>query len=141
MKQIVSILFSVILLLSHLNLTIGTHLCEGKAVKTKLMVGHESLSCNIEDMEMSCNDSDTENKDLSFAKLPCCENQYQTFSLSDDFVKIAAETNLNIDFVVVLAYISPDDILSPKTTHHKFADYPPPLLEKEIQVLFQSFLI
>lgn len=82
-----------------------------------------------------------ENDDLSYTGTPCCENQYQTFQASNDFVNDAPQVAINFASIVALVYSILDIDLFPKTNHLYFTDYSPPPIEKDVQVLFQTFLV
>ena len=131
---------SFILLSGHINLTLGTHFCDGTAVETKIMLGESHLGCGM--MEISCDDSDENgNEQVSFDKAPCCKNEFHTIQSSDDFVKDAALKVFNIDFAVAFLYTTLNLDLLSKATHQFYTEYISPPLEKDIQVLFQTFLI
>lgn len=139
MKRIASILLSFILLASHINLAIATHFCENEAVMTKLVIGHQDLSCDMANMDAFCGDS--ENQDLRFTGPTCCENHYQNIETTDDFVKDAQKVIINIDFVAALFYtIINLDVVSQSVSYF-YADYAAPPLIKDIQTLFQTFII
>jgi len=142
MKKGFSILFSFILLVSHIYLTTGTHYCGGKAVESKILFGETHLGCGSMEMEEPCDVSEkTDYKGVSFEKVPCCENKYHIFQTTDEFVKDVASKSLHVDFTVAFIYTTLNPDLFPKSTHQFYTDYIPPPLEKDIQVLFQTFLI
>lgn len=142
MKQVFSILLSFIFMASHMYLTMGTHFCEGEAVVTKIILGETHLGCGVMEMEESCDDSEHSNHNqVCFDKVPCCKNEFQTIQSTDDFVKNATQTVFNIDFAVVFIYTTLNLDLIPKSTHQFYIEYISPPLEKDIPVLFQTFLI
>ncbi len=141
MKQIFSILFSFILLASHINLTMGTHLCGGETVESKIMFGETHLGCGMAEMEDPCDNSEyTNNDQVSFDKFPCCANEFQTIQSTDEFIK-DAQTTINVDFAVEYIYSTLNLDLLTKTTNQFHTEYNSPSIEKDIQVLFQTFLI
>jgi len=142
MKQIFSILLSFILLASHSYLTIGTHFCSGEAVESKILLGVTQPGCGMTDMEGSCNNSENSNKSqTSFNNTPCCENEYQTIQGPDEFVKDAAPITFNVDFAVAFVFATLNLDLYSNATQKSFTEYHTPPIEKDIQVLFQTFLI
>lgn len=142
MKQIFSILLSFILLASHMYLSVGTHFCCGEAVETKIILGETHLGCEMMETEESCDDSEhTNNMQVSFNNIPCCQNEIQTFQGTDDFIKDAAQPVINIDFTVAFLYTTLNLDLFPEASHQFYTEYISPPLEKDIQVLFQTFLI
>lgn len=125
-----------------MSFIIGTHFCSGEAVETKIMLGKTHLGCGMTDIDLSCEDSGkTSNHPVSFDNFPCCENEYQIIQVTDEFVKDATHGSLNIDFAAAFLAILLNVDLIPKSTHQFYTDYSPPPLEKDVQVLFQTFLI
>ena len=125
-----------------MSLAIGTHFCGGESVETKIMLGKTHLGCGMMDMEEPCDDTEkADNKGVSFDKLPCCENEYQTVQSTIEFVKDAAQVSFNVDFATALIYTTLHVDLFPKSTHHLNSVFTSPPIEKDVQVLFQTFLI
>lgn len=139
MNRMVSILLSVFLLASHINLTIGTHYCRGQAFETKILFGETHMSCGMADMDESCVVHGV--PDLSYTNIPCCENHYQALPASDDFLKDAPQ--LNVPDSLIAALVDPilNGVLFPKKADQSYTDYLAPPLKKDIQVLFQTFRI
>lgn len=129
-------------MVSHMYLTIGTHFCGGEAVETKIILGETHLGCGMMENEESCDDSEhTNNNQVSFHNTPCCQNEFQIIQGTDDFVKDFTQTVFNIDFAVAFLYTTLNLDLLPKAAHQFYTEYIFPTLEKDIQVLFQTFLI
>lgn len=142
MKQIFSILLSFILLASHMNLTMGTHFCGGEAVETKVLLGETHLGCEMMDLVEPCDGSEHSNQNqVRFNNVPCCQNEFQTIQGTADFVKEAAQTVFNVDFALAYIYTTLILDLFPKSSHQVYTEYISPPPEKDIQVLFQTFLI
>lgn len=139
MTRMVSILLSVFLLASHINLTIGTHYCRGQAVETKILFGETHMSCGMADMDESCDVPGF--RDLNYINSACCENHYQALPESDDFLKDAPQLNVPVGLIAALADPILNGELFPKKAPQSYTDYLPPPLEKDLQVLFQTFLI
>lgn len=142
MKQFIPIILSFILLASQINLTKGTHFCGGEAVETKIMLGETHLGCGMMDMEEPCDDSGhTNNNQAGFNIIPCCQNEFQTIQGTDDFVKDAAQIVFNVGFSVTFIYTMLNFDLFPGSTNNFYTDYIFPPVEKDVQLLFQTFLI
>jgi hypothetical protein len=123
-------------------LTLGTHFCGGVAIETKIILGETHLGCGMMDMEEPCDNSEhTSNNQVSFNNVPCCQNEFHTIQGTADFVKEATQTVFNVDFAVAFLYTSLNLDLFPKSTHQVYTEYISPPLEKDISVLFQTFLI
>jgi hypothetical protein len=142
MKQTFSIILSFMLLASHMYLTIGTHFCGGEAIETKIILGETQLGCDMMDREEPCDDVANSNKsNTDLDETPCCENEYQTIQSTNEFVKDAAQIAFNVDFAVAFIYTTLNLDFFPESTHQVYTEYISPPLEKDIQVLFQTFLI
>jgi hypothetical protein len=139
MNRVVSILLSLFLLASHINLTIGTHYCRGQAVDSRLLVGETHMGCGMADMEEAC-DAEGDG-DLSFTNPPCCENHYQTLQATDDFVRDATPLIINAGSAALLTTPSGNAVLYGNRAARTYTDYLPPPLEKDIHSLFQTFRI
>ncbi|MDZ7613763.1 MAG: hypothetical protein U5K51_08755 [Flavobacteriaceae bacterium] len=83
MKKVVAIFFTIILLFSNLGFAVGTHYCGGEAVMSKFLLGETALSCGMAAMESDC-DSD-HGDGLSFSRSGCCENEYRSFLVDDNY--------------------------------------------------------
>lgn len=139
MKRFFSILLSIVLMASHLGLASVTHFCGGEAVETKITVmGETHLGCSMPEMEETC---ESNTNAVHFDNVPCCENEYQTIKVTDEFVKDATQVYFNIDFAAAFIYTTINLRLFPKSTHRFYIEYKSPPLEKDIQMLFQTFLI
>ncbi len=125
-----------------MSLAIGTHFCCGKTVETKVLIGDTHLECNMQDMEEPCDDSEKPYTDkVHLENHPCCENEYQTVQGTDVFLKEVAQQSFNINFAIALIYTNLNLELLSKSTAQFSAEYITPPLERDIQVLFQRFLI
>lgn len=127
---------------SHMYLTIGTHFCGGEAVEKKIILGKADLDCGMSETNEDCHHSELPGKSYaSIASTPCCENEYQTIETTDNFIKDCSVPFLNIDFAATFLFAYWNLDLQPKSTQNLYADYSPPLFEKDTQILFQTFLI
>jgi hypothetical protein len=143
MKKILSIVLSILLMASHMYFTIGTHYCGGEAFVSKIILGKTHLDCGMAAMDESCNQSETWGEyGNNLKKAPCCENEYQTIEPTDEFVKEELRlATLNVDFAIAHLFAALTFDALPKSTENFDTDYSLPHYKKDIQVLFQSFLI
>ena len=134
MKKIFSVILSLVILFSTMGFTVSTHMCGGKRVKSKLMIGNADVSCGMEKKETPCSKQTT-------MKSNCCQNEYQTFSIEDDYTQQLVKTDLNFDFVIsfISTWVNLFDSLT--TQNDIFRDHSPPPLIRNIPILIQSFLI
>ncbi|MBE0655307.1 MAG: hypothetical protein IH594_16015 [Bacteroidales bacterium] len=125
-----------------MSFIIGTHFCGGEAIETKIMLGKTHLGCGMMDIDLSCEDSGkTGNHPVRFNNLPCCENEFQIIQVTEEFVKDAILDSFNVDFAAAFLATLLNGDLIPNSTIQFYTDYSPPPLEKDVQVLFQTFLI
>jgi len=123
-----------VVLFSTMSFTYSEHYCGDFLVDTALFSKAESCGMEIE--------KTSPNKDCSIKKDNCCE----------DIVKqIEGQSNLKIDFskltfeqqklVVAYTYSYLNSFESVDTKINAFEDYSPPLVDKDISVLYQVFRI
>ncbi len=139
MKRIVAISLAIILLMSNLGLTVATHYCGGHAVRSGLLLGGGDFDCGM--MDVGTDYRDTSAKYTHFAAEHCCKNLHQT---------LQTDNNLQTDLSVP-EFHAPVTVLAPYAFHYfepvtaveiaPFRIDPPPLSERDIQILFQIFLI
>ena len=141
MKRTLAIILSVILMASHMYLTIGTHFCGGVANNSEIILAKSVIDCGMSSIKSDCqNEHKSENPNDLINSVPCCEDRYQNIQTTDDFVKDVQQVILNFDFIVFYLYTSISTNHFPKQAENLFAYKSPPLIEKDVQVLFQSFL-
>ncbi len=140
MKKVFAIFLGLLLLVSHSYLTIGRHYCGGKVVESKIILGETHLSCRMMEMEKPCNGSENSNE-INFDKAPCCKNEYQTVQLTNEFEKVEVPVIFKNVFANVFVYATLNLDLLTNYPHQTYPEYHSPPIEKDIQVLLQTFLI
>lgn len=124
---------------SNVGLTFATHYCGGKAVKTSIMLGQEHLSCGMTDMESPC---EKHPESPSVTSKSCCENLYVQFEIEDDYnSSTIVETQVQIDSVAAFIISSVNLYSFDASAEAEYLNYAPPLLDLDIPVLIQSFLL
>lgn len=112
----------------------------GKAVKTSITIGLDNPDCGMDMMmDLECKKMLLTEDQLT--QKPCCENKHQVAQLSEN-AKIQSSTiNANPVFTVafVHAFMHPLVIADHKLVD--YTDYAPPIPDKSVQVLLQTFLI
>jgi hypothetical protein len=125
-----------------MTFAIGIHFCSGETVESKFLFGETQLGCEMPDMEQSCDNSEnTTHNNVSIEKIPCCENEFQTVQTTREFVKDAVQLLLNSEFAATFQYMTFNLELFPYSTDQFQIKNNSPPIEKDIQVLFQTFLI
>lgn len=140
----ISGILSVLILLSSLNFMIDLHYCQGN-LKSFSIVGKaknchemakEMASCphhKASQSPMACGDEDSN----------CCQNKAMFVDADvDEPIFFVNQLDLNLQkFVVAYVltyYFNPLEITRKVTT---FANYIPPLIPKDIAVLYETFLL
>lgn len=117
---------------------VGTHFCGGEAVLSELAIGKAHLDCGMEEMQ-SC-ESGSESDELK--EKPCCENQYLSLDLDEQFNKLKdlSIDQLKLVFVAAIQFFD-WTFFFPASEKPIFSIYDPPPLERDFSVLFQTFLL
>ncbi|UZR98916.1 HYC_CC_PP family protein [Chondrinema litorale] len=139
MKKAISILLSLLTLISNVGLSIDTHLCGGKAVKNSVSIGLHDLDCGMSGMDKDCELQYSSGKRLK--SKTCCENQHQVLDMDDNVEIATAYQIINPIFLIafVHTFVQPLFLKVAALIHNSY--YSPPLRKRDIQVLFQTFLI
>jgi hypothetical protein len=117
----------------------NTHFCGGKAVKTTFSLGLGNPNCGMEDMSKDCENLPSEQEQVSTK--PCCENHHQVLQTDDTAKTQQISHGVNpVFFAALVRTIILPAIFSDKG-QNTYAEYSPPLPERDVQVLFQTFLI
>jgi hypothetical protein len=134
MKKTASILLALFFLVSSSHLSFATHFCGGEAFKHALLFTTSDLECGMEDVS----EAQTEECESGYN---CCDTKIIELKIKDTF----QATDMVVSFQPEFIFVKIASILfSVPTTENNvtlYKDYQPPLPEKDISVLFQSFLI
>lgn len=136
MKRILSILLAIVFLTTNVGYSLATHYCGGKIHKQSFSFMAEELNCGMEDSEkLPCK------KPADTIKKKCCENDVQTFKVTDEFQATAFDIKLNSQFIVAFTSYYIELFHVDNEIYTDYFNYKPPLPDKDIPVLIQSFLI
>lgn len=126
-----------ILLASQMSFAIGTHYCGGMAVESRVMIGHDHMDCGMPDMDQDFEHSHETGANIN--NVPCCDNEYDSYSMDESFETIVVNDSISIPFLVAFA----TTILIPhfSVLAYSFNDYIPPLVITDMSILHQVFLI
>ena len=130
-KAISNILLAVVLLVTSMGVTVNKHYCMGQL--KDVSVFHEAESC-MKTMKMEMKGG---------CSMHCCENITEEFKV-EDFNKANFTTNLAAEYslLAVITYVLIDfDLISLAESYTHYLNYKPPLIELDIPVLVQSFLL
>ena len=138
MKKALSIFLSLLILISSTGITFSTHFCMGRAVHNELSIGMDKLSCGMMDESESC---DSNSGDQHLMAPSCCDNEFLSIQIQDDYQKISNEISINAEFLYAFTYTFLFDYQNNRELTLAHADHAPPLLEQDYQSLYQSFLL
>ncbi len=132
--KISSVLIASIVLFSTTSFTISEHYCGGDLVDSAVF--SKAKSCSL-DMAIS---SSTEG--CTIQKDNCCKDLVIQVEGQNELISLATDLNFNQQVFIasfVYSYINLFEELANKNVN--FKDYTPPLVDNDLQVLFQTFLI
>ena len=130
MKKTFSVLLALIILLSSLNFSLSAHYC-GQTIVDVALFG-EAEACPMAD-EMN-NDSEEET---------CCSDR-QIFIEGEDYLSSKSfekQEVEKIDILIAELQFHIELLLEEEHTHSFLAHYTPPLIEQDITLAVQSFLL
>jgi len=136
MQRIIASLLSLFILLSSSGITFAQHYCGGNPIASKITLGEEALSCN-----MNAVATDACTRETKIEKHSCCDDKYLAIDTDSHYNKAKFEIQfLDFDFPALeWGFLVPKNTFDSKTTN--FQVYRPPPLEKDYQILFETFLI
>ena len=127
------------MLVSNIGFAMNTHFCGGEAVETTFTLGLGNPDCGMAKMEQPCQDMPSDQEQVK--PKPCCENKHQVIQ-TDDTAKIQSSSPvINPVFFAAFVQVFIQPIVFADKSQTQLSDYSPPLPEKDVQVLFQTFLI
>lgn len=120
------------------GITVATHFCAGHAVKSQVMLGHNSLDCGM-NMDTECPAENSSENSLKMDN--CCENHYKSISQDEMMKGQMVFKAVNLPFFIAFTHtffgLTPLD----KEPQVLTWEYAPPLLAQDIPVMYQSFLL
>jgi hypothetical protein len=135
-KQITSILLTLLLLISNTGITYAQHFCGGHQMMAKVTIGQERLSCGMAPVKDLCDDSHQSDTHS------CCNNLYTQVAFDDTVEQPIVEFQLTPPFKANTTTFSASvyEILTLQK-EVVYSIYNPPPLIKNFSVLFDTFLI
>lgn len=142
MKKALAIVLSLVLVVSNISLTYATHFCGGEAIASQLMLGAQDLSCGMIIPESTCESQNTNDCEIpSEMDANCCDNQYVQLSVDDNFNTVSSLELPNMEFVVAFVHTFILAEFVDNAAPNEFLIEAPPLIDPDVQVLYQVFLI
>ncbi len=134
LRSIVSLVLAALVLVASSSFTVNMHLCGGSVQSVSLI--EKAEPCAMEKLALQCKAK------TNIKKSPCCEDEELTFEGNDFNATQIAKAEIQNNFWIAIAF-TPLQFSSPlnSSQHSSFSIYKPPLLQRNIPVLIQSFLI
>lgn len=138
MKKILSIAFSLLILLGNVGLAKTVHFCMGDEKDAAIGFSTSHVDC---EMKKKTSDCHSQKESSSHEEEDCCDEEYELLVLDQDIQKSQVSNDISFDFVIAYVYthIGLPFFSTDKNTNYQ--DYPPPVLKNDLQVLHQTFLI
>lgn len=118
-----------------MGFALNTHFCQGKAVDSSISMGVEHLDCGMPKMDSNKNEGE------QLSKQSCCKNLHQVIEVDNNQENGFPTFDLNHAFLISFVNTFVFDFLKTESKLVSFYSYSPPLPDKDVQVLFQTFLI
>ncbi len=127
------------MLASSSGIAYAQHFCGGMEMMSQITLGEKNLSCGMEEME---NPAECAAETTAENHHDCCDNQIIKIQTDDNFAKASFDLQLDKTFVAAffaVFILSEVEFSASKTT--AFADYSPPFLRQDLNILYETFLI
>ncbi len=139
MKKTISIFLSILMLASSSGIAYAQHFCSGMEMVAKITLGEKHLSCG---MAEETPDSDCNDETAAPEAHDCCKNHITKIQTDDNFAKASFDVKLNKAFVATFVSVFVlQEVEIASTEKIFFADYSPPPLEQDLNILYETFLI
>ena len=115
MKRVFSLLFSVLILLSGMHLTVASHLCGGELAAVKCSLTGEKAGCGMQEAQIPVSGNSVFESDCCKNRIASCESDGNYFSPSREIKEpisvkapayVAVLSNNNPSFVLIKTYHS-----------------------------------
>jgi hypothetical protein len=131
--HITSIFLAVLVLFSTFSFTVEKHLCGGE-------IADYSFVGNLERCEMANFDHNT--SETSLNQIPCCQDIVETINSSNNELTVVKEIDVEqLQFITTFVYTYTNRFEGFEQHVIAFKDYLPPLITRDISVLYDIFLI
>lgn len=136
LKPIVSSLLALLVLVSSSSFMVNMHFCGGHVQSVSFI--EDAAPCPMEVQLPPCH------KEMAVKKSGCCEDKHVVFE-GKDFSAQVHDFSMSgwqaINWVAALPVIMETIQLNEALAFSNHTPYKPPIVERDIPVLFQSFLI
>ena len=134
-RPIASVFLASLVLIASMGVTVNLHLCAGKVQSVALFT--KAQPCK--DRQKTCHGTEHHSK-----RKGCCEEKSIVLKGKETTAEVKAATQINPSFnliAVILPVLYSIIEVDSSIATPRYAHYKPPLIERDITVLVQSFLI
>lgn len=127
------------MLASSSGIAYAQHFCGGMEMISEIILGEKHLSCGMESTPV---DSNCEEETIHSDAHDCCDNHITKIQIDDNFAKASFSVDLSKTFVatfVSVFLLREVEITSEEKNF--FTAYTPPPLERDLNILYDTFLI
>ena len=143
-SKITILSLSLMVILASAGIMVSKHYCQGELKNIALFVkAKQCHDISTHKTKTHCHPGkNTCQKSEKKKEKKCCENK-TVFLETDDFISTMTSPKINPEFqLIAITFVLYNDLLfSTEKMAVKFLNYKPPLIERDIPVLVQSFLI
>jgi len=117
----------------------NTHFCGGEATETTISIGPQNTGCGMEKEDSKCETNSASEKKLTAKS--CCDNHHQILQLEDNANVKSFSIEINPVFILSLVHAFVHPVIFTEQVFIQSALYSPTIPDKDVQVLYQTFLI
>lgn len=138
--KIVAVSMALLILVSTAGFAMSAHFCGGKLQNVSFFSKVKTCETHIEKLP-SCHKE--QSSETNEEKNPCCEEQSIVKQAQEFKVQVDSLKELKPDLKFIALVVQFVVALVPESNHHfsSYTQYSPPLIERDIPVLVQSFLL
>lgn len=140
-QKTISIFLSLLLLSSATGIAYGQHFCGGHLAKSMIAFSEAALDCGMEMKKPAPTCEHETSEKTSLHKNDCCDNQLHQVETDDYFTGSGYAFTFHKDFIAAFVSVFVLRQIEHVSTTPEILRYFPPPLDKDIQVLYQVFLI
>ncbi len=122
------------LLASSTGISYAQHFCGEYEMLSEITLGKKELSCGMVMEVPICDDEDIAHN--------CCDNQYTQVETDDTFTKVSFDVTINAPFIFyIVSNYELTETNNFLTQNIEVTEDGPPLVVKDLQILYETFLI
>lgn len=141
MKQVFAIFLTLLMLTTNVGISLATHYCGGKAVKSSVSFTQNYLECGMTVQDEQACEKIPETDSIKQEK--CCKNTFSTFSIEDDFNNSTPASltfdDIKLEATFVFSFVQNYFFIQEEAK--VFSASSPPLIKQDKTILYQVFLI